>query len=69
MDDESALAYEIANQLLMTGQKFSIDDYLKQIDSVTMADIKNFGARMLKSKVALATIGPNAPYLDDLQVE
>lgn len=67
LDDEAALVYEMSTQLLMTGQKFSIEDYLKQVDSTTMADVKSLGSRMMKSKIGLATIGQNAPYLNDIQ--
>ncbi|XP_075585356.1 ubiquinol-cytochrome c reductase core protein 2 [Dermatophagoides farinae] len=67
LDDEAALVYEMGTQLLMTGQKFSIEDYLKQVDSTTMADVKSLGSRMMKSKIGLATIGQNAPYLNDIQ--
>ncbi|OTF79556.1 hypothetical protein BLA29_012457 [Euroglyphus maynei] len=67
LDDECALAYEMGTQLLMTRQKFSIEDYLKQVDSTTLADVKSLGSRMMKSKIALATIGQNAPYLNDIQ--
>lgn len=62
-DTGDSLAVELGQQLALVGSQV---DTLKEVDAITAADVKSVAARLLKGKLALATIGANAPYLDDL---
>lgn len=63
-DTGDSLATEIGSQLLLRGG--DLNDLTSQIDTISLADLKQIAQKLLKSKLALATIGSNAPYLDDL---
>lgn len=63
VDTGDALATELGAQLALVGSQV---DTAKEVDAITAADVKSVAGRLLKGKLALATIGPNAPYLDDL---
>lgn len=58
-----SLALDLGQQLALTGSQV---DAAHEIDSVSLADIKAVAGKLLKSKLAVATIGRNAPYLDDI---
>lgn len=63
VDTGDALATELGAQLALVGSQV---DTAKEVDAITAADVKSVAGRLLKGKLALATIGSNAPYLDDL---
>lgn len=63
VDTGDSLAVELGQQLALVGSQV---DTLKEVDAITAADVKSVASRLLKGKLALATIGANAPYLDDL---
>lgn len=58
-----SLAVELGQQLALVGAQV---DTLKEVDAISAADVKSVAGKLLKGKLALATIGANAPYLDDL---
>lgn len=63
VDTGDSLAVELGQQLALAGAQV---DIAKEVEGISAADVKSVAGRLLKGKLALATIGANAPYLDDL---
>ena len=68
LEDSEQLSQELTLQALNTAQVAAPKDLAAAVDSVTMSDLNQVVSRVMKGKVAIASLGQthNVPVLEDL---
>lgn len=69
LESPSSRAERLARMISIWGRVPSLEETVKKIDAVSVADVREIAGQMSEGKAALAVYGPaeNAPGLDDLR--
>lgn len=68
LEDSEQLSQDLSLQALSAGQVSAPKDLATAVDGVSMNDLNQVVGRVMKSKVAIASLGQthNVPVLEDL---
>lgn len=68
LEDSEQLSQELALQAMNSSQVVSSKELSAAVDNVTMNDLNQVVSRVMKSKVAIASLGQthNVPVLEEL---
>lgn len=54
---------DFMRQIMLSNEHIPVEQVCEKLDAITTADIKNFGAKLIKSKPTLVVMGPHQQYL------